>query len=75
MAKRVYAISFAQPENWTRGHVIQVGVAEEKVDELREYAKSLGYEENVRGPLVFDVTEAQYEQKLKEDYKAFFKEK
>lgn len=74
MVKKVYAITFAQPDKWVNGSVLQIGVAEEKLEEVKEYAKSIGYDENVRGPLVFEVDERHYEEALNMDYKAKFEE-
>lgn len=73
MQKKIFAISFVKSGEWHTGNIIQVGVAEERVNELREYAKSLGYEENSRGPLVFPVTAERYNKELKKDFKEAFK--
>jgi len=74
MTKKVFAITFAQPDKWTTGSVLQIGIAEEKVEEVKQYAKSIGYEENPRGALEFEANDEQYEEALNRDYKALFKE-
>ncbi|MGE6205356.1 hypothetical protein [Guptibacillus hwajinpoensis] len=73
MSNKVLAISFAKPGEWSKGGIKQIGVVEEKANELREYATKLGYEENSRGPLEIECTDRTYNEWLNKDFKKEFK--